>query len=108
MLMIIAVCRLNSNIGIRNVRAIINFVMKVVVVAFQMCFLVFFLFDSSLRWIPSASLNASATAIVMIPLMTISLLLVAEDSPMKSPSVVMIAEVSPNDIPTLVASFIIN
>ena len=105
-LTIIAVLREKSNTGIRKVNAIINFAANVVAVAFQICFFLFFLSDSSLMWIPSASLNASAIAIVRIPPMTINLSPVAADSPMKSPRVVMIADVNPKDTPTFVELFI--
>ena len=97
----IAVFRGNARIGIRKVRATRSFDRNVATVASQIS-VWWFCWDVSCEmWMPSASENASAIAIVSIPAMTASLRDVAAFSPMIIPNVVMTPEVRPNAIPVL-------
>jgi len=105
MLIIMAVCNLKIRIGIRKVRATISFVKNVEAVASQIAFLPFRFEDSWAMWIPRASENASAIAIVRILPMTASLSPVPAFSPTMMARVVMIPDVRPNDTPVFIDSF---
>jgi hypothetical protein len=105
-LIFIAVWSGRVRIGIRNVSATISFVAKVAKVASQTCLCFIFFEVSCEMWMPNASENASAIAIVSIPPMTASLREVAAFSPIMTPSVVMTPEVRPNAIPVLWEEFI--
>jgi len=94
------------NKGIMNEEAIISFVKKVVAVASHITFLLFRFDDSSEIWMPSASENASAIAIVRIPPITTSFIPVPTFSPTIKPKVVIIPEVSPKLTPVFIDSFI--
>lgn len=107
MLMMIAIGRANRKIGIRKERAMISFVKKVVAVASQIAFFPFRFEDSSETWMPRASENASAIAIVRIPPMTASLEPVPVFSPTIIARVVIIPEVRPKDMPVFIGSFIL-
>jgi len=106
MFTIIAVDNLNSKTGIRKDSATISFVKNVAMVACHIAFLPFRFDDSSETWMPRASENASANAIVRIPPMTAILSPVPAFSPTIIPKVVIIPEVSPNDMPVFIDSFI--
>jgi len=105
MLILIAVARSRVRIGIRNVSATISFVRNVEAVASQIALCPFRFEDSWAMWIPRASENASAIAIVRIPPMTASLSPVPAFSPTMMARVVMIPDVRPNDTPVFIDSF---
>ena len=90
--------------GIMKLDAMISFVKNVAAVASQIALWVFFLFVSSEMWIPSASENASAIAIVRIPPITAIFNPVPVFSPIINPNVVMIPDVRPNDTPLFIDS----
>lgn len=81
--------------GTTNVTAKINFESKVEIVDSQISFVVCLSSDSSDIWIPNASENASATAIVNIPPMITSFEWVPEYKPTIKPNVVIIPDVIP-------------
>jgi len=81
--------------GTTNVTAKTNFERKVEIVDCQISFVVCLSSDSSDIWIPNASENASAIAIVNIPPMITSFEWVPECKPTIRPSVVIIPDVMP-------------
>lgn len=81
--------------GTMKVDAKISFAIKVEIVDFHTSPSLFFALDSWERWMPSASENASATAIVRMPPMTTITDPVHDVRPTISPSVVMMPEVMP-------------
>ncbi len=94
-LMIIATDNENNNTGIKNVRAKKNLAKKVIKVDSQISFVVCLFSDSSEIWIPRASENASAIAMVRIPPITTILEWVPECNPTIKPRVVIIPDVEP-------------
>ena len=72
MLTMIAVSRLSSMMGIVNVSAKANFDKNVAIVDYHISFVVCLFSDSSEMWMPKASENASAIAIVSMPPSTTS------------------------------------
>lgn len=98
--------RFRNNSAMMNDEATISFVRNVVIVASQIALCPFRWDDSSAVWMPRASENASAIAIVRIPPMTTSLIPVPVFSPTINPSVVIIPEVRPNDTPVFIDSLI--
>jgi len=106
MLMITAVDKSQISSGTMNDDAMINFVKKVATVASHTALWLFRWLDSSEMWIPSASENASAIAIVRIPPMTMSFIPIPVFSPTINPRVVIIPDVNPKDTPIFIDSFI--
>ena len=100
-----AVERVRRRTGTINVIANKNFVRNVAIVATQTCLVVWVFTASSETWIPKASENASAMAIVKIPARTTILECVPEWRPTMRPRVVMIADVNPNEMPLRNESF---
>ena len=99
MLTIIAVDSVKRNTGIKKVRAKKNLDSNVATVDNHICLCVWTFSDSSEIWMPRASDNASATAMMTIPPTTASLEWVPEWSPTISPNVVIVPEVNPKPIP---------
>lgn len=93
----------NSN-AIMKDEATISFVRNVDIVASQIALCLFRLLDSSAVWMPRASENESAIAIVRIPPITASLEPVPAFRPIIRPSVVIMPEVRPNDTPVFIDS----
>lgn len=98
-----AVARSNSSTGTMKVSAIRSLATKAARVAAQICTVVRVPFDSSARWMPSASQSASATAMVGTSPITASLECVPACRPTMSPSVVITPEVRPKLAPLLSA-----
>lgn len=95
-----------TTIGIINVKANISLEKNVAIVDFRTILSLLFFFDSSERWMPSASEKASATAIVSIhPITTISDH-VHDVKPTINHKVVIIPEVIPKLIHVLIDCFI--
>jgi len=90
-----AVDRVNKITGTTKVIANRNFAKKVEIVAAHICLLVCLFSASFETWIPKASENASAMAIVRIPARTTIFECVPECRPTIRPRVVMTADVSP-------------
>lgn len=102
----IAVCKAKKTTGMTNVKAKIDFAKNVAIVAPQICLAVWTFSDSSDMWIPNASENASAIAMVSTPPNTASFEPVPEFNPTINPNVVMTADVKPKEMPVLNDSFI--
>lgn len=98
----IAVFSGSVNIGIRKVRAIVNFAKKVAIVVSQISLCDFSFEDSSEIWILRESENASAIAIVRTPAITAERSVVAAFSPTIIPRVVITPEVRPNVRPVFI------
>ena len=91
--------------GTINVNAKTNLDKKVEIVDSHISLVVCLLSDSSETWIPNASENASAIAIVKIPPITTKDELVLECRPIINPSVVIIPDVTPKLRPTFIECF---
>jgi hypothetical protein len=104
--MIMAVKRSKNRTGTKNVKAKINLEKKVEIVDSQTSRTVCLFSDSSETWIPRASENASATAMVNMPPITASFKWVPALKPTISPKVVIIPEVKPKLNPVLIECFI--
>ncbi len=100
MSIMIAVCSEKNRTGIAKVRAKMNFEAKVDNVASHTFFLDF-LVVSCETWMPMASENASAIAMLSIPPIITSLECVLENKPIIRPRVVITAEVNPKPRPIL-------
>lgn len=107
MFITIAVCSWKIRTGTRKVRATRSFARKVEIVAVQIFSAELLVEDSCEMWMPSASENASEIATVRIPAMTAVFRLVAESSPMITPSVVITPDVRPNAMPAFFAFCIV-
>lgn len=103
--MIMAAERLKIKSGIKKVRANKNLAKKVETVASQIWRGVEFASYSTEMWMPKASENASAIAIVKTPPITARRELVPAFKPTISPSVVIVAEVSPKLNPFFIELF---
>ena len=106
MLIIIAIFNDIKRTGITKISAVRNFVMNADPVLFQ-TFIFVLPADSSEIWIPNASENESAIAIVIIPPKTANFECVPEKSPTIKPNVVIIPEVIPNPKPLFTDFFMI-
>ncbi len=102
----IAIVSSSKSMGTTNVTAKANFESKVEIVDCQISFVVCLSSDSSDIWIPNASENASAIAIVNIPPMITSFEWVPECKPTIKPSVVIIPDVIPKLNPVFNECFI--
>lgn len=107
MLIIIDVVSSNIKTGIMKVNEKMNLKMNVNMVASQISFTVCMASASSDICMPSASENASATAMVSIPPITASFECVPECRPTINPRVVIIPDVDPKLIPTLNECFMV-
>ena len=96
-----------TSTGTTKVSAMISFAKNVAMVASQICIVGPLFFDSSARWMPSASDMASATAIVRIPPITIARECVPECNPTIRPSVVITPDVRPKLNPVFQDDFIL-
>ena len=106
-LTMIAVSSSSSIRGMMNVSAKRNFDKKVAIVDCHISFVVCVFSDSSEMWMPRASENASAIAIVSMPPSTTSFELVLEYSPIIRPSVVIMPDVRPKHSPIFMEWFIV-
>jgi len=103
-----AVERSKIRTGTMKVNANRNLAEKVASVASQISFRVCTFSDSSETWMPKASENASAIAIVNTPPMTTNFEPENECKPTINPSVVITAEVRPKHNPVKIECFNVN
>ena len=95
MLMMTAVLSSNRTTGMMNVHAKINLDTNVAMVACQISLWLCFASASSDMWMPNASDNESAIAIINMPPMTIIFDPVVAYSPINRPNVVIMPDASP-------------
>jgi len=105
-LTMIAVVRGKSRTGTTKVKAKINLAKKVYMVDSHISLVVCLFSDSSDIWIPRASENASAIAMISIPPRITPLEWVLECKPTISPMVVITPDVEPKHKPTFSECFI--